>query len=135
LAKTLIVAEETWTPERTKLKRPSEWLISALRLTGAPWVVGRVMSGQALLGERLWRPLAPNGFADDESAWIDGLSQRVDIASNFAGGVADRLDPVALVEAGLGPLASAETRNTVARAESRAQALTLLLMAPEFLRR
>jgi uncharacterized protein (DUF1800 family) len=135
LAKTLIAAEETWTPERTKLKRPSEWLISALRLTGAPWVVGRVMSGQALLGERLWRPLAPNGFADDESAWIDGLSQRVDIASNFAGGVADRLDPVALVEAGLGPLASAETRNTVARAESRAQALTLLLMAPEFLRR
>jgi uncharacterized protein (DUF1800 family) len=135
LAKTLIAAAESWTPERTKLKRPSEWLISALRLTGAPWVVGRVMSGQALLGERLWRPPAPNGFADDESAWIDGLSQRVDIASNFAGRVADRLDPVALVEAGLGPLASAETRNTVARAESRAQALALLLMAPEFLRR
>jgi len=45
------------------------------------------------------------------------------------------LDPIALVEAGLGPLASAETRNTVARAESRAQALALLLMAPEFLRR
>ena len=135
LAKTLITAEEAWTPERTKLKRPSEWIISALRLTGAQWVVGRVMSGQALLGERLWRPLAPNGFADDESTWIDGLSQRVDIASEFAGRVADRLDPVALVETGLGPLASAETRNTVARAESRAQALALLLMAPEFLRR
>ncbi|OLB79793.1 MAG: hypothetical protein AUI16_00420 [Alphaproteobacteria bacterium 13_2_20CM_2_64_7] len=135
LAKTLLAAEESWTPERTKLKRPFEWLISALRLTGAPWVVGRVMAGQALLGEPLWRPPAPNGFADYESAWIDGLSQRVDIANNFAGRVAERLDPVALVEAGLGPLASAETRNTVAGAESRAQALTLLLMAPEFLRR
>ncbi len=135
LAKTLIAAEESWTPERTKLKRPSEWVISALRLTDAQWAVGRVMSGQALLGEPLWRPPAPNGFAEDESTWIDGLSQRVDIASNFAGLVADRLDPVALVETGLGPLASAETRNTVARAESRAQALTLLLMAPEFLRR
>ena len=135
LAKTLIAAEESWTPERTKLKRPSEWTTSALRLTGAQWAVGRVMSGQALLGEPLWRPPAPNGFPDNESTWIDGLSQRVDIASNFAGRVADRLDPVALVEAGLGPLASAETRNTVARAESRAQALTLLLMAPEFLRR
>ena len=135
LAKTLIAAEESWTPARTKLKRPSEWMISALRLTGAQWVVGRVMSGQVLLGEPLWRPPAPNGFAEDESAWIDGLSQRVDIASNFAGRVADRLDPIALVETGLGPLASAETRNTVARAESRAQALALLLMAPEFLRR
>ena len=56
LAKALIAAEESWTPERTKLKRPSEWLISALRLTGAQWAVGRVMSGQALLGEPLWRP-------------------------------------------------------------------------------
>ena len=100
LAKTLIAAEESWTPERTKLKRPSEWTTSALRLTGAQWAVGRVMSGQALLGEPLWRPPAPNGFPDNESTWIDGLSQRVDIASNFAGRVADRLDPVALVEAG-----------------------------------
>ena len=135
LARTLIAAEEAWTPERTKLKRPAEWIISALRLTGAQWVVGRVMGGQALLGEPLWRPPAPNGFADDESEWIDGLSQRIDAADNFAGGAAERLDPVALAEAGLGPLASAETRNTVARAQSRAQALVLLLMSPEFLRR
>jgi uncharacterized protein (DUF1800 family) len=135
LAKTLIAAEEAWTPERTKLKRPAEWIISALRLTGAQWVIGRVMGGQALLGEPLWRPPAPNGFADDESEWIDGLSQRIDAADNFAGGAAERLDPVALAEAGLGPLASAETRNTVARAQSRAQALVLLLMSPEFLRR
>jgi uncharacterized protein (DUF1800 family) len=95
----------------------------------------RPCGGQALLGDRPWRPPAPNGFADDESAWIDGLSQRVDAADNFASGAAERLDPVALVEAGLGPLASAETRNTVARAQSRTQALVLLLMAPEFLRR
>ena len=83
VAKALVTAEEAWMPQRTKLKRPSEWIISALRLTGAPWVVGRVMSGQALLGERLWRPPAPNGFADDESAWIDGLSQRVDATRAF----------------------------------------------------
>ena len=35
----------------------------------------------------------------------------------------------------IGPLASAETRQTVARAESRPQALALLFMAPEFQRR
>jgi len=33
------------------------------------------------------------------------------------------------------PLASADTRRAVARAESRSQALTLLLMSPEFQRR
>lgn len=134
VAKTLIVAEESWTPERTKLKPPSQWHIAALRLTGAQGAAGRFMRGQALLGEPLWRPPAPNGFPDYQSEWIDGLSQRLDIAGNFAGRVAERLDPIALVEHGLGPLASAETRDTVARAESRAQALTLLLMAPEFLR-
>src|SRR5262249_53438610 len=139
VAKALVTAGGTgegWgLPQRTKLTRASKWRMSALRLAGAHWVAGRVMSGQGLLGEPLWRPPAPNGFPDNESTWIDGLSQRVDIASSFAGRVADRLDPVALVETGLGPLASAETRNTVARAESRAQALALLLIAPEFLRR
>jgi len=37
--------------------------------------------------------------------------------------------------AALGPLASAETRQAVALAESRQQALALAFMAPEFQRR
>ncbi len=135
LARTLVTADETWTPERRKLKRPSEWIIAGLRATGASQDVARVMNGQALLGEPLWRPPAPNGFSDDQSVWIDGLAQRLEIANNFASRVAGMLDPVALIDDALGPLASAETRSVVARAESRAQALTLLLMAPEFQRR
>jgi uncharacterized protein (DUF1800 family) len=39
-----------------------------------------------------------------------------------------------VLESALGPLASAETRDTIARAESRPQALALLVMTPEFLR-
>jgi len=135
VAKALIVADESWTPHRTKLKRPFDWHVGALRLAGARGVIARFMNGQALLGEPMWRPPAPNGFPEHEAAWIDGLAQRVDVANSFAGRVAERVDPVALLDEGLGPLASAETRNTVARAGDRVQALTLLLMAPEFLRR
>jgi uncharacterized protein (DUF1800 family) len=135
LAKTLVTANESWTPQRTKLKRPSEWVVGALRLTGAQWAIGRVMGGQTLMGEPLWRPPAPNGYPDYESAWIDGLAQRLDIANEFAGRLPGNTEPLALLDAGLGPLASAETRDTIARAESRAQALALLFMAPEFLRR
>jgi uncharacterized protein (DUF1800 family) len=135
LARTLILAEESWTPARTKLKRPCEWHIAALRLTGSHGRVGSFMTGQALLGEPLWRPPAPNGFSDYEAAWIDGLAERADIASNFAARVADRLDPKTLVDEALGPLASPQTRDAVGRAGSRAQALALLLMSPEFLRR
>jgi uncharacterized protein (DUF1800 family) len=39
------------------------------------------------------------------------------------------------METVLGPLASADTRQVIARAESRPQGLTLLVMAPEFQRR
>ena len=46
-----------------------------------------------------------------------------------------RVEPAALLDSSLGPLASAETRQTIARAESRQQAITLALMAPEFQRR
>jgi uncharacterized protein (DUF1800 family) len=45
------------------------------------------------------------------------------------------IDPAEIAEAALGPLASAETRQAVARAESKPQALALLLLSPEFQRR
>jgi uncharacterized protein (DUF1800 family) len=48
--------------------------------------------------------------------------------------VAALVDPEAAVDTALGPLASAETRQTIALAASRPQALALLLMAPEFQR-
>ena len=138
VAKTLVTADESWTPARTKLKSPAEWTIGVLRLMGTPQTipVGRILGAQATLGEALWRPLSPNGYPDNEAAWIDGVPHRLDIATGFAGQLAaNNADPRAVLENALGPLASAETRDTIARAESRPQALALLVMAPEFLRR
>jgi uncharacterized protein (DUF1800 family) len=135
LARTLVTADASWTPQRTKLKPPSEWIIGILRLTGSQWGVGRVLAAQASLGEPLWRPPAPNGFPDTQGAWIDGVPHRLDVANDLAGRLPPGADPLVLLDNGLGPLASAETRNTIARAESRAQAMALLAMAPEFLRR
>jgi len=136
VARTLVNADESWTPQRQKLKSPAEWIAGVIRLTGAQATlpIGRVMSAQAGLGEPLWRPPAPNGWPDTESAWIDGVPHRLDIASEFAGRVPG-IDPLALLETSLGPLASSETRSTVAHAETRSQALALLVMTPEFLRR
>jgi uncharacterized protein (DUF1800 family) len=137
VAKSLILADESWAPQRTKLKPPSAWLVSVARITDAPapMPIGRVLGAQAMLGEALWRPPAPNGYPDTESAWIDGVPRRLDIADDYAGRLANNIDPLALVDSALGPLASVDTRETIARAESRKQALALLVMAPEFLRR
>jgi uncharacterized protein (DUF1800 family) len=87
-----------------------------------------------MLGEPLWRPPA-NGFSDQSAPWMDGLAQRLDIANNLSRRVGEFIDPDAIVSRALGPLLSKETKQTVALAESRPQAITLLLMAPEFQRR
>jgi uncharacterized protein (DUF1800 family) len=136
VAKMLVSADESWTPQRQKLKPPAEWIAGALRLTGAQDTIpiGPIMNAQATLGAPLWRPPAPNGYPDTEAAWIDGVPRRIDIANQFAGRLRDA-DPLALLDSGLGPLASADTRTTVARAETRNQAVALLVMSPEFLRR
>ena len=63
------------------------------------------------------------------------MPQRLDIANEAAQRLPPETDPLALLDSALGPLASRETREMIAHAESRTQALALLLMAPEFLRR
>ena len=135
VTRALVTAPEAWAPEQNKIKRPGEWIAAILRATGEPGDIVRILGAQALLGEPLWRPPAPKGFSDDNAAWIDGLGERLDIANAFAhrGGLGH--DPEAVMETTLGPLASADTRQAIARAESRPQGLTLLVMAPEFQRR
>lgn len=135
VAKALIGASEAWSPEQAKIKRPGEWIVAVLRATGEAGDIRRILQAQTLLGEPLWRPPAPKGFSDDNAAWLDGLAQRLDMASAFAHREGLALEPEAIMETALGPLASAETRQTIARAESRPQALTMLLMTPEFQRR
>jgi uncharacterized protein (DUF1800 family) len=132
----LIESPEAWTPERIRLKRPSEWFMGALRATGIrPPDVRIVLQAQAMLGEPLWLPPSPKGYPDDNAPWIGGLTQRLELAKHLSGRVQMLVDPAALLEQALGPLASDDTRRTVLRAESRRQAVALLLMAPEFLRR
>jgi len=135
VAATLIEADESWTTQRQKLKTPAVWLASLLRVTASQdlFPIGQIMNAQAALGEPLWRPPAPNGFSDTEAALVDGVPRRLDIANAFAARLA-MVEPLALLQSSIGPLASEQTRDTVAHAESRRQAVALLAMSPEFLR-
>jgi uncharacterized protein (DUF1800 family) len=135
VTKVLVAAPEAWAPEQAKIKRPGEWIVTALRATGETGEIGRIIQAGNLLGEPLWRPPAPKGFSDENAAWLDGLAQRLDIANTFAHREGLAVEPAAVMDAALGPLASAETRRAVVGAESRPQAMTVLLMASEFQRR
>jgi uncharacterized protein (DUF1800 family) len=136
VAKALVTAPEAWAAERAKVKRPSEWVVATRRAAGRrnPNIQGMV-GEQRLLGEWLWQPSAPNGYSDENAAWLSGLKLRLQAANRFAQAVAGDVEPRELVDVTLGPLATGETRLAVARAESKVQALTLLIMAPEFQRR
>jgi uncharacterized protein (DUF1800 family) len=136
VAGALLDSAESWEAPRAKLKRPSEWIVAAWRASNTPTVnIDAIVQAQNMLGEPLWRPPSPKGFSDDSATWLNGLPQRLDIASNMARRMEALVDPTETLDEVLGPLASAETRSAIARAESRKQALTLLFMAPEFQRR
>ena len=136
VSKVLVTAPESWSPTQAKIKHPSEWMVAFIRAAGFnKGDVRRMVPALNRLGEPLWRPSAPKGFGDQNDDWLDGVAYRLDTASAVAQNYEERLDPKAILETSLGLLASAETRNALTRAETKQQAITLLLMAPEMQRR
>jgi uncharacterized protein (DUF1800 family) len=138
LATTLVDSDEAWRAPPTKIRSPYEYLVATGRLLAQiPDDPSRYLGGLNLLGQPLWSPSGPNGFADTNAAWAapEGMKLRLDIASQVASRVADNVDPRNLLELIAADAASPETRRTIERAESRQQALALLLMSPEFQRR
>ncbi|MCJ0764489.1 DUF1800 domain-containing protein [Variovorax terrae] len=134
----LIGAPEAWSLAQTKFKTPWEWTLSSLR--GLGW---RDLGDQQLapvlvqLGQPVWRPGSPAGYDDITESWAapDMLMRRVELAQRFAAQAASTVDArllgPQLLPAGLSPA----TASALARAESPATALALLLASPEFLRR
>ena len=86
----------------------------------------------------MWKPGSPAGYDDIAASWAapDALLRRVEAAQRIAtrAGATDRCrarSPRKCCPASLGET----TRTAIARAESPAKALALLLVAPEFMRR
>jgi uncharacterized protein (DUF1800 family) len=138
LAVALLDSDEAWQAPLTKVRSPYEFLVASGRLLARnPEDPGRYLNGLNVLGQPLWSPAGPNGFPDTNAAWAapEGMKLRLDISAQFASTLADRIDPRDLLELVAADAASADTRRTIERAESRQQALALLLMSPEFQRR
>jgi uncharacterized protein (DUF1800 family) len=134
----LLDSDEAWQAPLTKLRSPYEFLVATGRLLGRiPEDPGRYLGSLNLLGQPLWSPSGPNGFPDTNAAWAapEGMKLRLDVSAQVASRLADNIDPRDLLELVAADAASPETRRTVEHAESRQQALALLLMSPEFQRR
>ncbi|MES2755564.1 MAG: DUF1800 domain-containing protein [Pseudomonadota bacterium] len=133
----LIAAPEPWVAAPVKFKTPWEWSVATWRALGLKQVQPLPTVGLLnQLGQPVWRPGSPAGWDDVGPSWAgpDAIMRRVEAAERFATrapqvdarALAPRLFPAAL---------SPATSQQLARAESPGQALALLLVAPEAMRR
>jgi uncharacterized protein (DUF1800 family) len=130
-------APQAWVPQQSKLRSPQEFLWASLRALGLevkPQFINRTLAD---LGEPMWNPPSPQGFEDDAATWLapDAMTTRIDVAQQLAAQDQSIGDPTEMARALLGDALSSDTQTAIARAESRQQAIALLLMSPEFQRR
>jgi uncharacterized protein (DUF1800 family) len=138
MASAMIDADAAWSAPMTKIRNPHEFLVASGRLLArVPEDSGPYLGALNALGQPLWTPAGPNGFADTNAAWAapEGMKLRLDISAQIASRIGNNVDPRELLDQVAADAASSETRRTIERAETKQQALALLLMSPEFQRR
>jgi uncharacterized protein (DUF1800 family) len=130
---------------RSKVKKPLEYVASALRITGSETeITHQLLRYLARMGEPLFLAQPPTGYPDVGSSWVspDMLLTRInfvsDLVSNRLPGSRVRSDAVGGADTVARLIApdslSSATRAALAETEGR-DAVALLLAAPEFQRR
>ncbi len=134
----LVMAPESWAAGPGKFKSPWEWGISSLRALDRRELPAQQAAGlMNNLGQPVWRPGSPAGYGDLAAAWAapDALLRRVEVAQRFGAQAGSMVDARLLAPRVLPGVLGEGTRQAIARSDSPATALALLLAAPEFLRR
>ncbi len=134
----LIEAPELWGEAPTKFRSPWEWAVGAMRALNLREVQPQQVTGlMTQLGQPVWGPGSPAGFDDLAATWAgpDAILRRVEVAGALANRLGGRVDARALAATLYPSAVSAATSAAIANAESPEQALALLLVAPETLRR
>ena len=134
----LIAEESAWSRPLSKFKTPNDYVISAWRALDLPLADARsVPPVFANLGQRVWSPNSPAGWPDRSADWdgASALMQRLRWADQIGQRVGAGVNAQELAPQLLGATLGADTRQALGRAASAAQAVTLLLASPEFMRR
>jgi uncharacterized protein (DUF1800 family) len=134
----LIESPEAWSQPLAKFKTPADYIFSSYRALGLPLrEKRRSLQAFEALGQRNLQPGSPAGWPDTSADW-DGSSallKRIAWADAVAQRLGSERSARELAPQVLGATLSDETSKAIARAESGAQALTLLMASPEFMRR
>jgi uncharacterized protein (DUF1800 family) len=134
----LIDCPNAWVEPLAKYKTPSDYIVSAFRGLEVPVDAGRALLAPfELLGQRIYGPGSPAGWPDRSADWdgASALMKRIEWADAVGQRIGNRSNATDLAPQLLGATLTDATRNAIARASSGPQAVTLLLVAPEFMRR
>jgi uncharacterized protein (DUF1800 family) len=138
VAKTLVLAQESWGPDAVKFKTPYEFMISSFRagsvLPQALEQIGPALNG---MGQKPFDAPSPKGWADDAEIWCapDAVIKRMAWSEAYAAKALDGRDPSQLAADALGARLTPLVARAISRAETREEGMAILLMSPEFQRR
>lgn len=134
----LIASPEAWVPALTKFRTPWEWTIASYRALGTTDMKPQAVLGLLdQLGQPVWKPGQPIGYDDTAPSWAgpDAVMRRVEAAERFAARAGAAIDARALAPKLFPAAVSPATAQALDRAESPGQALALLLISPDMMRR
>ncbi|ARD46034.1 DUF1800 domain-containing protein [Colwellia sp. PAMC 21821] len=133
----LFNSDEAWLDTPQKFKTPREFVISAFRALGTiPPKDKMLLDSMATLGQKPFNAGSPAGYSDSENDWLgaSALMARIDWSVKLSS-FRSKINAEEIMHIALALPPTTHTYKSVIRAESRQQALTLLLMSPEFQRR
>lgn len=131
---TLAKADEAWAPPPAKFIPPYDFRVATYRLIGAAPDDKFVRQGPDF-GQRIWDVPSPKGWPDDDVVWAApyAVLERADWADAVGRRVGGSTrDVMALADDVMGPVLKPDTRQAIGRADSRNQALALLIASSEF---
>jgi len=133
----LIDCPEAWDDTPQKFKTPQDYLFSIYRGLKLPVEGEGALAPFEQLGQRQFAPGSPAGWPDRSADWdgASALMKRIEFSHAVAQRSGDALNAAELAPQLLGASLTEATRSAIERAASAAQGLTLLLVAPEFIRR
>jgi uncharacterized protein (DUF1800 family) len=137
-----------WQPGKSNIRPPEEFISAALRALAVPAKVLTALDLKATrrfffshlnrMGQPWQKPGGPDGWAEADGAWVtpQGLAGRMDWAFSVPQRLMKELpDPRDFVGTALGAQVPEQVAFAAAAAESRAEAIGLVLTSPAFMRR
>ncbi len=137
-----------WQTDALNIRPPLEFVSAAMRALaikpepllrhGEKEVAALFYGPLALMGQRFQQPSGPDGWPEEDEAWVtpQGIAARIEWAMSVPRKIASPLpDPREFVIHALGATVPGEVAFAAAAAESRHEAIGLVLSSPAFQRR